>query len=543
MTYIYYKTSTMSLVKKKNVQRRAYLQSPPPSSLDTEIINAVENGDINRLKQLVNIPLTEVAFVRKDIRDAIEIACKKQFNEVVTLLIQVLDGGGLQREWFTQPIFKYGNKDMIVKFIQMQGGENAFHRFDSTAQRPATFVKDLAVTLKNLGYEDLLYSLLEDTASYSSDLDAVKSIMLLNPKIPDPGYNETRMFLRACANGNPLVAKYLLQREGGHVNPGGVFTQLHGPYSKHSSGLGRCFKQDQSFLETLVNDVRVIQFNEAFHSAILSDNLAALNWLFTNDKARAGVPDDLFVFAASTKSSNCLNYLLARADLDPSANENEALINTIKIASSSDEDLDIIKMLLRDQRVDPSARDNEAVITACARVKRGYSKVVRLLLQHPKVDASARNNEALARASKLGLEETVWELLQDSKVKADVRMMLDTTKKASRVQNPERFINSAMMLIPRLPTMPNFLNDPRMSALLPQLAESRFRIWEVLQLEKIKGLPRALSMFLIEFMGEPYQSPGTLTTLILFLDELERRSRERREEEVLLRFTKDIKEW
>jgi ankyrin repeat protein len=94
-------------------------------------------------------------------------------------------------------------------------------------------------------------------------------------------------------------------------------------------------------------------------------------------------------------------------------NINAAIHDNIAIRlASANGDLDIVKSLLARSDVDPGANLNEALISAA---KFGHTEVVRLLLAHPKVKSSARNYLAVFMASELNHADIVKLLVLDGR--------------------------------------------------------------------------------------------------------------------------------
>ena len=103
--------------------------------------------------------------------------------------------------------------------------------------------------------------------------------------------------------------------------------------------------------------------------------------------------------------------LLLERGVDPSANDNNAILN-----ASKNGHLAVVERLLMDPRVNPSADDNYAI--RCASYN-GHIAVVERLLQEPEgrgVDPSADNNYAILWASINGHTAVVVRLFQDSRV-------------------------------------------------------------------------------------------------------------------------------
>ena len=82
--------------------------------------------------------------------------------------------------------------------------------------------------------------------------------------------------------------------------------------------------------------------------------------------------------AISSESSNVVKLILADSRVDPSADQNKALLSAISSGSSV-----VVKLLLNDSRIDPSIPDNMPIIVAC---KNKHAAIVTLLLKHSKFD-------------------------------------------------------------------------------------------------------------------------------------------------------------
>jgi hypothetical protein len=100
-----------------------------------------------------------------------------------------------------------------------------------------------------------------------------------------------------------------------------------------------------------------------------------------------------------------LELLKHGTDVDPSANDNEALMFACENGF-----VEMVKVLLQDPRVDPSARDNEAIRLAC---RKGYFEIVEALSESPRFHASADMNKEIVWASNNGHGEVVKSLLKN----------------------------------------------------------------------------------------------------------------------------------
>jgi hypothetical protein len=106
----------------------------------------------------------------------------------------------------------------------------------------------------------------------------------------------------------------------------------------------------------------------------------------------------------NTGNISAVSILLNIGD-DPSEYDNEAIINAVKLGNT-----EIVRLLLSDPRVDPSARNNQAIINA------KNTSIIRLLLNDKKVDPSAQNNKALINAVKTKNKYAAKFLLKDERV-------------------------------------------------------------------------------------------------------------------------------
>ncbi|MDF2578179.1 MAG: hypothetical protein K0S74_1663 [Chlamydiales bacterium] len=100
--------------------------------------------------------------------------------------------------------------------------------------------------------------------------------------------------------------------------------------------------------------------------------------------------------------------LFKRADIDPSYNDNEAIIIACVLGDSES-----LALLLRDAKVNPAAQDNSPIIAAS---DGGHAKIVKILLRLPEVDPTADNNAAILAAEAEGHKEVVQLLLKDSRI-------------------------------------------------------------------------------------------------------------------------------
>ena len=115
-----------------------------------------------------------------------------------------------------------------------------------------------------------------------------------------------------------------------------------------------------------------------------------------------------FINAAKTGCINRVKLLLTNPEVDPAANNNEA----IQWASGYGH-VDTVRLLLADSRIDPADDNNLAIRWASAY---GQLEVVRLLLTDKRVDPADYNNFAIRRASHNGHLEVVKILLADARV-------------------------------------------------------------------------------------------------------------------------------
>jgi hypothetical protein len=142
-------------------------------------------------------------------------------------------------------------------------------------------------------------------------------------------------------------------------------------------------------------------------------------------------PTKLLLTACENDKSEIVRLLLVRPEVDPSAQNNEAIIwasrnghtevvrlllahpkvdlsaddnEAIRLASYYGHTTEVVRLLLADPKVDPSDWDNYAIGQASYY---GYIEVVRLLLAHPRVDPSVQDNFAIRYASKYDHTEIV----------------------------------------------------------------------------------------------------------------------------------------
>jgi len=108
--------------------------------------------------------------------------------------------------------------------------------------------------------------------------------------------------------------------------------------------------------------------------------------------------------------------LLQDPRVDPSAFDNEALIQTIENRlpyQNEAQQLKMIEILLKDPRVDPSALDNEALRLASE--AREFA-VVERLLEDKRVDPNTHKNLALKAAITKGDFKLIKRIAQDERV-------------------------------------------------------------------------------------------------------------------------------
>ncbi|KAJ3006264.1 UNVERIFIED_CONTAM: hypothetical protein HDU68_004183 [Siphonaria sp. JEL0065] len=108
------------------------------------------------------------------------------------------------------------------------------------------------------------------------------------------------------------------------------------------------------------------------------------------------------------KSIDCLQVLLENDSLDPSDNDNAALVQAATKGHA-----DVFRFILQDKRIDPSKPNNSAFIGACYA---GNLEIVNLLLRDPRVHPGDQLNKALYNACLNGHVQIVRLLLADTRV-------------------------------------------------------------------------------------------------------------------------------
>lgn len=102
-----------------------------------------------------------------------------------------------------------------------------------------------------------------------------------------------------------------------------------------------------------------------------------------------------------------LKYILAHPDFDPNSGN--------MIFPAFNDDANVVKVILEDGRVDPSKEENDAIINAA---ENGNLKSFQLLIADLSVDPSDQNNQAIIRAAAGGNFEIFQLLFSDSRVDA-----------------------------------------------------------------------------------------------------------------------------
>ncbi|KAI9341184.1 ankyrin repeat-containing domain protein, partial [Obelidium mucronatum] len=113
-------------------------------------------------------------------------------------------------------------------------------------------------------------------------------------------------------------------------------------------------------------------------------------------------------YAAQGGQLHVLQYLLSDPRLDPSANENEALLGAIRKKANP-----TIMMLLADPRLDLSVGYNAILSEA---LEYENFQVVVALLSDPRLDPSISGNHAILLSTQFGHVDLVKKLLEDSRV-------------------------------------------------------------------------------------------------------------------------------
>ncbi|PRP83731.1 putative ankyrin repeat protein [Planoprotostelium fungivorum] len=142
--------------------------------------------------------------------------------------------------------------------------------------------------------------------------------------------------------------------------------------------------------------------NKALRDACARGHIRVIQLLLADDRVDRSAAD-AYVRAPIYRRLPILEMLLNHPGVDPSTDDNRALLRACKIG-----DLSFVCLLLADARVDPTVKDNEAIRTSSAKGRVG---VVRLLLSHHRVDPSSMDNWAIRKASAGGHIGTVRSLL------------------------------------------------------------------------------------------------------------------------------------
>lgn len=117
--------------------------------------------------------------------------------------------------------------------------------------------------------------------------------------------------------------------------------------------------------------------------------------------------NNIFIKACKNGYIDVVEALLQYGNINPSINNNQALIEAIKNGNFG-----VVVLLLGDG-IDPSINDNEAIITA---VLKGKSHIITLLMGDKRVDPSARDNQCIITAILNNDKRSVQALMVDSRV-------------------------------------------------------------------------------------------------------------------------------
>ena len=142
------------------------------------------------------------------------------------------------------------------------------------------------------------------------------------------------------------------------------------------------------------------------------DNMDAIKSLIIGKKylqAIKLIQDDkhlqfkILLWACKFNDYNFIKLLLEKTTIDPSKQNNEAIIMACKIKS-----IELVKMFMEDKRVDPSANSNQALYNACVIVESSFRsmcyihtdsyEIIKLLLTDKRVDSGSHNNILLCQS-------------------------------------------------------------------------------------------------------------------------------------------------
>jgi ankyrin repeat protein len=334
---------------------------------------------------------------RMDYQFAIRHACKKCCREAINKLLTV---NHVDRAITVQWACENGEVAIVIKILQE--GMNLFNdmiHFDNVtiaaknghnsvlelrwrdfSEMPKVYWEHAFILAAKDGHVSACKFLLDilnvnasNTVLYYAALNDQMAIvdLLVMHYIVDLSSNSYVVFRCAARNGHAPIVKLLLKDSTFY--PGDAL-------------LDACQHGHLSVLKAFYKDRRIQEDSRFWYS---------------NYATRSS-----FLQAVENGHSNIVSWLMKKTNLNPAANENEA----IRSASSYGQ-LKVVQLLLKDHRVDPASVDSEAIRLAA---RNGHLSVVKQLLKSKKIDPMAKGNEAFREAAANGHSSVLDLLLRDN---------------------------------------------------------------------------------------------------------------------------------
>jgi len=125
--------------------------------------------------------------------------------------------------------------------------------------------------------------------------------------------------------------------------------------------------------------------------------------------------NETFLKACDKKNIRDVELMLKMHNIDPSFDDNKGIKNAASLFNDEKSN-ELVKILLKDPRITPP---NYLLAWECGKILPDM-ELFKMLFNHKKIDPSDNNNEAMKVACKMGREEIVEILLQDSRVNPTV---------------------------------------------------------------------------------------------------------------------------
>jgi len=245
----------------------------------------------------------------------------------------------------------------------------------------------------------------------------VFNINELKTIIKNPHININMIFLYLCKCGENNLVKIILKNT---LKPT-KYIKYRLDLKKYSHmAISSAIRYDnENILRSLLSDPRINleEIYKEYKFIFMSKRFNLIKILISDSRVDLSKDDDILCRLISRYGTGeLMEYILKNGNIDPTTNDNEAIINACKYGN-----IDIVKMLMsihsnkkysRNKRINLFANNNGAFIGA---IVNNHLKIIKILLNpinnHLPINPSVGNNMGIRLAAKLGHHNIVKYLI------------------------------------------------------------------------------------------------------------------------------------